>query len=118
MRMDKRELKWENVLAAINAQPEYLRGGAASALHAAATRLPLRLPSRVYLVGCGDSHYAGLATRFAFERWRGIPITEFEEHQLKAIRDDIDKDFAQRNAPAASNTATNAPTRLSSNERT
>ena len=54
----------------------------------------------------------------AAERWRGIPITEFEEHQLKAIRDDIDKDFAQRNAPAASNTATNAPTRLSSNERT
>ena len=54
----------------------------------------------------------------AAERWPGIRITEFEQRQLKAIRDDIDKDFAQRNAPAASNTATNAPTRLSSNERT
>jgi putative transposase len=54
----------------------------------------------------------------AAERWRGIRITEFEQRQLKAIRDEIDKDFAERNAPAASNTLTTAPTRLSSNERT
>src|SRR6267143_4489512 len=68
MRMDKRELKWDNMLAGIRVQPDYLRGGAAAALHAAAADLPLNTPSRVYLVGCGDSHYAGLATRFAFER--------------------------------------------------
>src|SRR5438128_2524260 len=78
MRMDKRELKWDHMLAAIGAQPEYLRSGAASTLHEAATRLPLRVPSRVYLVGCGDSHYAGLATRFAFERWSGIPTEALE----------------------------------------
>src|SRR5260370_14103429 len=78
MRMDTCELKWDNMLAGIRAQPEYLRGGAAAALHAAAAELPLRVPSRVYLVGCGDSHYAGLATRFAFERWSGVPTEALE----------------------------------------
>jgi len=78
MRMDNRELKWDNMLAGIRAQPEYLRGGAAATLHAAAAELPLRVPSRVYLVGCGDSHYAGLATRFAFERWSGVPTEALE----------------------------------------
>ncbi len=78
MRMDKRELKWDNMLAGIRVQPDYLRRGAAAALHAAATDLPLNTPSRVYLVGCGDSHYAGLATRFAFERWSGVPTEALE----------------------------------------
>src|SRR6202171_1498501 len=78
MRMDKRELKWEHMLAGITAQPAYLRGGAARTLHAVAEKLPLRVPSRIYLVGCGDSHYAGLATRFAFERWSGIPTEALE----------------------------------------
>jgi glutamine---fructose-6-phosphate transaminase (isomerizing) len=78
MRMDKRELKWDNMLAGIRAQPDYLRGGAGAALHAAAADLPLHVPSRVYLVGCGDSHYAGLATRFAFERWSGVPTEALE----------------------------------------
>jgi len=51
----------------------------------------------------------------AAERWRGIRITEFEQRQLKAIRDEIDKDFTARNAPAIIATA---PTDLSSNQRT
>jgi glucosamine--fructose-6-phosphate aminotransferase (isomerizing) len=29
-------------------------------------------------VGCGDSYYAGVATRFAFERWTGIPTEALE----------------------------------------
>jgi glucosamine 6-phosphate synthetase-like amidotransferase/phosphosugar isomerase protein len=78
MRMENRELKWDNMLAGINAQPDYLREGAARALHDAALDLPLRVPSRIYLVGCGDSHYAGLATRFAFEAWTGIPTEALE----------------------------------------
>jgi transposase-like protein len=50
----------------------------------------------------------------AAERWRGIRITEFEQRQLRAIREEIDKDFATRNAPA-----TAAPqSHLSSNQRT
>jgi putative transposase len=54
----------------------------------------------------------------AAERWRGIRISEFERRQLKAIRDEIHKDFAERNAPAVSPTVTTVPTRLSSNDRT
>ena len=54
MRMENRELKWDNMLAGIAAQPGYLRGGAANGLHALASKLPLRVPSRIYLVGCGD----------------------------------------------------------------
>jgi putative transposase len=50
----------------------------------------------------------------AAERWRGIKITEFEQRQLKAVRDEIDRDFTVPNAPPT--TAT--PTRLSCNERT
>jgi glutamine---fructose-6-phosphate transaminase (isomerizing) len=76
--MGKRGQRWENMLAGITAQPRFLRDGAAHTLHASATRLPIRVPSRVYLVGCGDSHYAGLATRFAFERWSGIPTEALE----------------------------------------
>lgn len=51
----------------------------------------------------------------AAEHWRGIRITEFEQRQLKAIGDEIDRDFTARNAPS---TASIAPTRLSSNDRT
>jgi glucosamine--fructose-6-phosphate aminotransferase (isomerizing) len=78
MRMENRELKWDNMLAGIAAQPDYLRGGAATDLYALTRELPLRVPSRMYLVGCGDSHYAGLATRFAFERWSGVPTEALE----------------------------------------
>jgi len=54
----------------------------------------------------------------AAERWRGIRITEFEQRQLKAIRDEIDDDFTAQNAPVTNATVTAAPTRLSSNDRT
>src|SRR5947209_12932226 len=50
----------------------------------------------------------------AAERWRGIRITEFELRQLRAIREEIDKDFAARNAPAA----TAPQSHLSSSQRT
>ena len=42
----------------------------------------------------------------AAERWRGIPITQFEQRQLKAIRDEIDQDFTARAPPGATVTAT------------
>ena len=50
----------------------------------------------------------------AAERWRGIRITEFEQRQLRAIAEEIDKDFAALNAPAA----TAPQSHLSSNHRT
>jgi hypothetical protein len=54
----------------------------------------------------------------AAEHWRGIRITEFEQRQLKVIRDEIDRDFTARNAPVNGATVTAAPTRLSSKDRT
>jgi putative transposase len=50
----------------------------------------------------------------AAERWRGIRISEFEQRQLRAIREETDKDFAARNAPEA----TAPQSHLSSNHRT
>jgi transposase-like protein len=54
----------------------------------------------------------------AAERWRGIRVTEFEQRQLKAIRDELNADFAARTSPLAGTTVTASPTRLSSKERT
>jgi transposase-like protein len=54
----------------------------------------------------------------AAERWRGIRMTEFEQRQLKAIRDELNTDFAARTSPLASTTVTASPTRLSSKDRT
>jgi putative transposase len=49
------------------------------------------------------------------ERWRGLRFSEFEHRQLKAIRDELDRAFTARTAPAA---ASIAPTSLSSKPRT
>ena len=54
----------------------------------------------------------------AAERWRGIRMTEFKQRQLKAIRDELNADFAARTSPLASTTVTASPTRLSSRDRT
>lgn len=54
----------------------------------------------------------------AAERWRGIKITEFEKRQLKAIGDEVDKEFSARTAPATAAPVTASPTRLSSKDRT
>jgi glucosamine--fructose-6-phosphate aminotransferase (isomerizing) len=78
MRVDRNvELKWENMYRGIHAQVEWLQHGPAE-LFARARRTLTTVPSRIYLVGCGDSHYAGLATRLAFERWTGIPTEPLE----------------------------------------
>ena len=53
----------------------------------------------------------------AAERWRGIRIGEFERRQLRAIRDELNKDFAARTAPAMAPTLTASPTRLSSKDQ-
>jgi putative transposase len=54
----------------------------------------------------------------ASERWRGIKVTEFEQRQLSAIRNELDRAHAERTAPATSPNATATPTRLSSRKRT
>lgn len=78
MRVDRNvELKWENMHRGIHAQVEWLRNGP-DELFANARRILTTVPPRIYLVGCGDSHYVGLATRLAFERWTGIPTEALE----------------------------------------
>jgi putative transposase len=54
----------------------------------------------------------------AAERWRGLKMTQFEQRQLKVIRDELDGAHAERTAPAVSPTVTASPTRLSSKNRT
>lgn len=54
----------------------------------------------------------------AAERWRGVRVTEFEQRQLKAIRDELERDFAARTSPVANKSVTASPTRLSSKDRT
>jgi glucosamine--fructose-6-phosphate aminotransferase (isomerizing) len=66
-------LRWENMVAGINAQGSWLRDGPAEALAATRAAVDGPPPSRIYLAGCGDSHYCGLAARLAFESWSGIP---------------------------------------------
>src|SRR5690242_17655465 len=60
--------------------------------------------------------YAALIRRS--ERWHGLRMTEFELRQLKAIRDELNGEFAARNAPAASDSAIASRSRLSSRVRT
>ncbi len=54
----------------------------------------------------------------AAERWRSIRITEFEQRQLKAIREELNADFTARTSHVATTTITASPTRLSSKNRT
>jgi putative transposase len=54
----------------------------------------------------------------AAERWRGLRMTEFEQRQLTAIRQELDRAHAKRTAPVASANVTASPTRLSSKART
>lgn len=54
----------------------------------------------------------------AAERWRRLRMTEFEQRQLKALRDELDRAHAQRTAPVVNAKVTASPTRLSSKNRT
>ena len=70
------------MLAGIRMQADWLRNGPAELLEEARRLLDGPAPPRIYLTGCGDSHYAGLATRLAFERWSGIPTQAVESLEL------------------------------------
>lgn len=76
------ELEWANMLAGIGMQADWLAGGVRDLLADARARLGDVAPPRIYLTGCGDSHYAGLAARLAFERWSGIPTQAVQALEL------------------------------------
>jgi glucosamine--fructose-6-phosphate aminotransferase (isomerizing) len=88
------ELRWENMLAGIHAQPTWLDHGPAALLEAARALLDGAPPAAVYLVGCGDSHYCGLAAEHAFEAWSGIPTRALSSLEFSR--------YAVERAPAGS----------------
>jgi glucosamine--fructose-6-phosphate aminotransferase (isomerizing) len=74
MNFDEIDLKWQNMLAGIKAQVPFVRNSPAAIYEDIKSKLALKkAPSKVYLIGCGDSWYCGMATRLAFEDWAGIP---------------------------------------------
>lgn len=54
----------------------------------------------------------------AADRWRGLTVSEFDQRQLKAIREELDRAHADRIAPAVRTTPSASPVRLSSKART
>jgi transposase-like protein len=54
----------------------------------------------------------------AADRWRGITVGEFEQRQLKVIREELDRAHAERVRPAVRQSASASPVRLSSKART
>jgi len=54
----------------------------------------------------------------AADRWRGIAVGEFEQRQLRAIREELDRAHAERVRPVARPSASASPVRLSSKNRT
>jgi transposase-like protein len=54
----------------------------------------------------------------AADRWRGIAVGEFEQRQLRAIRDELDRAHTERVRPVARPSASALPVRLSSKNRT
>ena len=54
----------------------------------------------------------------AADRWRGLTVSEFEQRQLKAIREELDRAHTERTAPAVKPTLSASPIRLSSKART
>jgi glucosamine--fructose-6-phosphate aminotransferase (isomerizing) len=74
MDMKNMDLKWQNMLAGIEAQVPFIRQSPHTIYKQVAAKLALKqAPARIFLVGCGDSWYCGLATRLAFEAWAGVP---------------------------------------------
>ena len=74
MNYDQIDLKWQNMLAGIRAQVPFVRNSPRLIYEQIKASLNLKtIPTKVYLTGCGDSWYCGMATRFAFEEWAGIP---------------------------------------------
>ena len=70
----KIDLKMQNMMYGIKAQVPFVRHSPKVMYEDIKKRLALKeVPSKVYLTGCGDSWYCGMATRYAFEAWARIP---------------------------------------------
>jgi hypothetical protein len=54
----------------------------------------------------------------AADRWRGLTVGEFEQRQLRAIREELNRAHAERTRSAVRPTTSASPARLSSKNRT
>lgn len=54
----------------------------------------------------------------AAERWRAIRITDFEQRQMKAVRQELDQEYEARNGLANRHTKAGSPDKLSSRSQT
>ena len=93
MRLEDMQLQWENMRRGIDNQadlltlaPNELYGNLVDVLDGPA-------PSRLYLVGCGDSHYCGIAARLAVEAYTGVPTEplqalEFSRYAIRTAPED------------------------------
>src|SRR4030095_4012067 len=54
----------------------------------------------------------------AADRWRGLPVGEFEQRQLRAIREELDRAHTERTPPAVRHIPSASPAKLSSKART
>jgi len=89
----------ELMLAEIAAQPPYLDECLSGAMEQDVARgleqLDVAGLRRLYLIGCGDSHYAGLATRLAFQRYSGLQVEPVQALEFsRYLVDDLPRDSA------------------------
>jgi glutamine---fructose-6-phosphate transaminase (isomerizing) len=78
---DPFRLTVDDLLSEIRNQPRVIDGvleASKERLRAALDRDAIKNVRRIYITGCGDSYYAGLAARFAMERWTGISVEPIE----------------------------------------
>jgi len=54
----------------------------------------------------------------AADRWRGLSVGEFEQRQLRAIREELDRAHTERTRPAVRQIPSASPSKLSSKART
>ncbi len=95
MRQDENsELKWQSMRDGIDGQVALLESALDELYSLTAAALNGHPPTHIYFVGCGDSHYCGLAMRYATELLTGIPTEALESLEFSR--------YAVRTAPPGS----------------
>lgn len=92
MELADMQLNWEQMRQGILHQPELFTQAPRALYDEVCARLDGPPPSRIYLAGCGDSYYCGLAARYAIEEWSGVAVDALESMEFSR--------YAVRNAPS------------------
>lgn len=86
-------LDWENVSHAIAQQAHFLTGEIPRMLAEWEELLGNKeQPRKIYMTGCGDSYFCGLAAQYAYWEWTGIPTEasealDFSRYQARHVAD-------------------------------